>query len=172
MKCVRCNQLVVETTTGYAHWKAGADHTTEMKFVELTGDIPHPLPHSHSVDTLDNFEFPEHYALHNLQVRDFLRMYYYLSGFDFQEVRAHDTVSKGHCCLTCAATCRICEARRTDLTVPVLKAVVFAACDELMKREPSSGLLPMVPFIVRIAKIVGRSVSEVEGYVQEWTRQV
>jgi len=171
MRCVRCNKLVVETTTGYAHRDAGEIHAPEMKVVELTGNAPHPPPHSPSVDTLDFFEFPGHYSVYALQIRDFLRMYYFLPGFDFKAVREHDTRLHGHCCAVCAERCHICAARGVNPHQITLKSIVSKACWELVRREPNLVYSSPTQFITRVAQMVDYSYKEVEPYVNEWKDQ-
>jgi len=166
MNCVRCNQPVVETPTGYAHQYVEEIHAPEMKVVELTGDVPHPPPHSPYTDTLDNFEFPEHYPVYVAQIRDFLRMYYFLPSFDFKEVREHDNRFYGHCCPICADRCHICAARGVDPYKVALRNIVFRACWELMQAEPNR--YSTAVFIERIVRMTGYSNTEVTPHVNEW----
>ncbi len=174
MNCVKCNYSVVETTTGYAHRHIGpeTEHPPEMKVVDLTDDVAHPAPHSHITDTLDNADLNEHYILHCMQVREFLRMYHYLEGFDFLEVRAHDE-RDGHCCSTCEANCEICIARGTPLiTVSgALRNQVFAVCEQLVSREPHALHLAPPIFISRVERIMGRTYAEIAEHVFEWKKQ-
>lgn len=168
MRCIRCNQSVVETSTGYAHRDVGEIHAPEMKVVELTDDVPHPPPHSPYIDTLDDFEFPEHFPIYVAQIRDFLRMYYFLPGFDFQVVREHDNRSYGHCCKECANRCRICDARGVNPHEITLKSIVFKACWELAQRLPHLVRGSLTQLITQVAQMIDYPYKDVEPYVNDW----